>query len=241
MDGTERHPPPIHLQLTQEARFPQSIQLSAPRKIQETMTSTTAGPRDRFSSQTSCGVTRGSVLSSAEKGESRSTQFIPKTDGLNHGSNEPGPTSRDSNAPRMSFAIRLKDTFRPSELAEDLFKEWLRMVPALIEEVTVEASFGSFSSLLIISVPISLSIYIPRDPAVISLGPITTCNLISSPSFERNPKLKIGEENRTQVRGGATPRLLLGTNVTLEENFPLLDRENSVRFFEGMPATRAPA
>jgi hypothetical protein len=47
-----------------------------------------------------------------------------------------------------------------------------------VDEVKVEAGFDSFSSLLIVSVPISLSIYVPRDPAVIRLGPITSSNLI---------------------------------------------------------------
>jgi roadblock/LC7 domain-containing protein len=188
MDGTERHPPPIHLPLTQEARFPRSIQLSASRELVRTSASTVACLGDLSASQASLNVTRGSTVSISEKSQRPSALFIPEMNELNDSSSGRVRASRDSMVPRMSFAIRLKDTFRPDELSEDLFKEWLRIVPALVEEVKVEAGFGSFSSLLIVSVPISLSLYIPFDPAVISLGPITTSNLISSSISYGNPK-----------------------------------------------------
>jgi hypothetical protein len=180
MDGTERHPPPIHLQLTQESRFPRSIQLSPSRKVSEQATSEGVNLRESSAFDPNPVVTRGSALSSLTRVES-SPDLSPPS-----GSNSPNcdhhielsTPSLDTKVPRISFAIRLKDTFRPHELSKDLFKEWLRTIPALVDEVKVEAGFDSFSSLLIVSVPISLSIYVPRDPAVICLGPITSSNLI---------------------------------------------------------------
>jgi len=80
--------------------------------------------------------------------------------------------------PRMAFAIRLTEDFRVGDLSQDLFSEWLRNIPASVHEVKIEAGFHSYSSLLIISVPVCISIYMPKDPAVISLGPITSFNQV---------------------------------------------------------------
>jgi hypothetical protein len=52
-------------------------------------------------------------------------------------------------------------------------------MPTFAEEVKVEAGFNSFSSLLIVSIPLSLYDYLPRNPAIISLGPITSSNILT--------------------------------------------------------------
>jgi hypothetical protein len=68
----------------------------------------------------------------------------------------------------------------------DRFKDWLKDMPAVAEEVKIEAGYGSFSSILIISIPISLSLYIPQDPAIIKIGPVTSQNLLNeSRSIQR--------------------------------------------------------
>lgn len=79
-------------------------------------------------------------------------------------------------APRIAFAIRLKDQFRVTDLSSDLFMNWLENVPASIDGVKIEAAFHSSSSLLIVSIPICMSIYMPKDNAIINLGPITSFN-----------------------------------------------------------------
>jgi hypothetical protein len=67
----------------------------------------------------------------------------------------------------------------------DRFKDWLKDMPAVAEEVKIEAGYGSFS-ILIISIPISLSLYIPQDPAIIKIGPVTSQNLLNeSRSIQR--------------------------------------------------------
>jgi choline dehydrogenase-like flavoprotein len=83
-----------------------------------------------------------------------------------------GPT------PRMAFAIRLTEDFRVGDLSQNLFSEWLRNIPPSVQEVKIEAGFHSYSSLLVISVPVCMSIYMPKDPAVVSLGPITSFNQV---------------------------------------------------------------
>ena len=80
----------------------------------------------------------------------------------------------------MLIAVRLRDKFQRGELSSDLFKEWLRNIPAAVEEVKVEAGFDSFSSLILFSIPISMSCYLPRDLAIIKLGPVTSSNFRQS-------------------------------------------------------------
>ena len=210
MDGTERHPPPIHLQLTQESRFPRSIQLSPSRNVSEQAFSEIIRLSESSASHPGTGVTRGAVFSSPATVES-SSAHSPSSSDVPNGDHttELRTFPPETKVLRISFAIRLKDTFRPHELSKDLFKEWLRTIPALVDEVKVEAGFDSFSSLLIVSVPISLSIYVPRDPAVICLGPITSSNLISGDASTANLTSEIITGSRMKARTeGKSPRVI---------------------------------
>jgi hypothetical protein len=51
-------------------------------------------------------------------------------------------------------------------------------MPAIAEEVKIEAGFDSFSTLLIVSILFALSAYIPSHAAVLFLGPILSGNKI---------------------------------------------------------------
>ncbi|KAL2068473.1 hypothetical protein VTL71DRAFT_16571 [Oculimacula yallundae] len=79
--------------------------------------------------------------------------------------------------PRMAFAIRLNE-FNVGDLSSDFFLQWLGDLPASVAGVKIEAAFHNVSSLLIVSIPICMSIYMPQDPAVINLGPITSFNQV---------------------------------------------------------------
>lgn len=85
--------------------------------------------------------------------------------------------------PRLAFAVRLKETVNPNNLSVDHFQDWLRDIPTGVVDIKVEAGFDSFSSLLIISLPLFMAGYLRNDPAVVSLGPITSTNHLSLPSL----------------------------------------------------------
>jgi choline dehydrogenase-like flavoprotein len=89
-------------------------------------------------------------------------------------------SSPAGDTPRIAFAIRLTEDFNVGDFSSDLFSEWLKRIPESVAEVKIEAGFHSYSSLLIVSVPISMSLYMPKDPAIISLGPITSFNEVLS-------------------------------------------------------------
>jgi hypothetical protein len=190
-DGRERHPPPIHLALTQENLFPRSIQLSVCR-VPGDLNAKPLNNFLEFNSSLDHNIDRGEAVSSLARAYSHSTSHS----GYHMRDSE--MSSCDAKVPRLTFAVRLKDTLRASELSEDLFKEWLRTIPAVVEEVKVEAGFDSFSSLLIVSLPIAMSLYIPRDPAIICLGPVTSFNQVSHPTTTGDPKLEMGSPNQSQ-------------------------------------------
>lgn len=102
----------------------------------------------------------------------------------------PPPQSPPTKVPRLAFAIRLNDTLRPDQLRTDLFVEWLRSMPTIAEEVKVEAGFDSFSSLIILSIPIALSTFLPENRAIVSLGPITSLNIVRPPK-QAAPKARV--------------------------------------------------
>ena len=147
-DGTERHPAPVHLVLTNDTHYQQSIRISSQWKENRD---------DRLS--------------------------VPKVDAPNADTDSQNSLSQDLTGvkvPRLAFAIRLRDNFSASELSAELFTEWLRTMPTIAAEVKVEAGFDSFSTLVIVSIPIYLSAYLPCDPAIISLGPVTSPNRVET-------------------------------------------------------------
>jgi hypothetical protein len=96
----------------------------------------------------------------------------------------------EKEAPRLAFSVRLSDNFKPGEDIKDLFVEWLRNIPTIAKEVKIEACFDSFSTLLIISLPLSLLAYLPHDPSLISLGPILSGNRVLDCHSEISTSLK---------------------------------------------------
>jgi len=163
-DHRERHPAPIHLVLTQDSKFPRNIRLS----VQPVSNINTIGIEDlrevaigRPPSQD-----HGAAIS----------QVIGRDDSSSTNSLESSICAAPRSVPRLAFAIRLKNDFNIGELSEDMFLEWLRNIPTIAAEVKVEAGFKSFSTLIVISVPLSIFSNLPRHPAIVSLGPISSCN-----------------------------------------------------------------
>ena len=169
----ERHPGPIHLVLTQDSDIARSIQLAP---LSATNTTTKAGVSDEESpgkeTQDGCLCEfhqRADTSSSTAAGfQDREIELIPK----------PERSLKGCRVPKLAFVIRLRETSCPSEDLRDLFAECLRNVPAIAEQVKVEAGFDTFSTLMIVSLPPDLSAYLSQDPAVISLGPIISGNRV---------------------------------------------------------------
>jgi hypothetical protein len=167
--GTERHPPPIHLVLSNDSKFRRSIHLArraSPGSSGTPPPTLEANELPLYENNTRNPSKTSSTL---DKGEDHEDESISSS------TCEIQPMKE---VPRLALAIRFNENLRLEELSTDLFIEWLRTMPVVAQQVRVEAGFDSFSSLLIISIPISLSAYLSYNPAVSCLGPITSSNLV---------------------------------------------------------------
>jgi hypothetical protein len=167
--GTERHPPPIHLVLSNDSKFRRSIHLA--RRLSRGSSGTKPSTLEANEAPLEENNTRkpSETSSTLDKGEDH------KDESISSSTNEIRTLKE---VPRLALAIRFNENLRLEDLSTDLFIEWLRTMPVVAQQVRVEAGFDSFSSLLIVSIPISLSAYLSYNPAVSCLGPITSSNLV---------------------------------------------------------------
>ena len=193
----ERHPAPIHLVLTQDPKKPRSIQLS---------------------------VLVASRTSWHPWGPFRGSREVPvevrrrHTSGIERSLRSQALDNRET-FPRLAFAVRLQESFSPNADMETRFVEWLRDMPVIGEEVKIEAGFESFSTLIVLSIPFAYSAYIPFDPALISLGPICSDNMIRDPALtSRNsysPKISKMGFTKPRSMNFTTPEYMLGKAASL--------------------------
>jgi hypothetical protein len=74
----------------------------------------------------------------------------------------------------------LSDNFSVEQLSVARFTEWLQAIPIVAEHVRIEAGFSKIPSVLILSMPVSLSRYLPGD--TVSTNFVTTPSNGSIPS-----------------------------------------------------------
>ncbi|KAH7327414.1 hypothetical protein BKA65DRAFT_554973 [Rhexocercosporidium sp. MPI-PUGE-AT-0058] len=166
--GRDR-PAPIHLPLTRQSKFPRSIQLSIRSELEHCPTPAIEAPGTCQTSFPHIAADSPGQESSGTTSKSPTSlpTMLPKT-------------LSKCFVPRLLFAVRLKESFQSNELSTEMLTEWLRTIPLTsVEEIKVEAGFQSFSSLVIVSVPIAMSAYFPAHPAVSCLGPVTSRNVFS--------------------------------------------------------------
>lgn len=225
--GTERHPPPIHLVLNNDSKYRRSIHLAR-----------------RLSSEDESGAKLLSALehhqlsvdaNKTKNNSERSSTIEIDQDECN------SPSFRDiqpiKQAPRLALAIRFYEDLRLEDLSADSFLEWLRTMPLVAQQVRVEAGFESFSSLLVVSIPIALFAYLSNNPAVTYLGPITSSNRVRS--IQQHPKRQATALSDEEILYGTASvaqdpeehepimSLLESTTTRAGDEVPTLRRRNS--------------
>ncbi|KAH7348510.1 hypothetical protein BKA65DRAFT_500745 [Rhexocercosporidium sp. MPI-PUGE-AT-0058] len=90
----------------------------------------------------------------------------------------PRSTLKDSlhpgDAPRALFLVRFIEDIPTEDLSVELFKDWISSCPAAVAEIRIEASYKCFSTLVFITVPLAMQAYMPKDPAIMALGPVNS-------------------------------------------------------------------
>ena len=88
----------------------------------------------------------------------------------------PGNDSEQS-CPTVLIAVALEEDQR---LQPDTWVEWLRDIPAIAKYVRVEGIYGSYSTLMLLSLPVNIWDLIPNNPAVNFIGFIKSQNLLKN-------------------------------------------------------------
>lgn len=198
----ERYPPPVHFPFTQEEFFRRSIVLSiqdpqvrrgreseanSSKRLSFENSDELGGPKKRHCLED---LSRSNTEESTPRLDESNAQNVqgdgtrasttPQKQGGSKQENGcddvrrsiPKDSLHPLDAPRALFAVRFKDDLRAEDLSVELFRDWLRAIPAAAEEVCIEASFKCFSTLVFITVPLSMRAYIPDNPAIFYLGTV---------------------------------------------------------------------
>jgi hypothetical protein len=203
----ERYPAPIHLLLTQDDNFPRSILLSILEPDSKTIANPIPEPsshephsadptnyKHRLSPEPLETSQKRPYLDWRPNSQSEADYSITpysadpqsNADQTSSAADEDSPAEslllgpvRTTHAPRLLFAVRLEDNIRAEDLSPEYFVDWLRMIPTIAKEVKIEAGFECNSTLLLVSIPLWLNSYLSHRPAVISLGPVKSSNLLA--------------------------------------------------------------
>jgi hypothetical protein len=123
------------------------------------------------------------------------------------------PYNNQSAHQTLALAIRFHENFRADKMTTLLFTKWVKEFPVIAEQVGVEASFDSFSSLLIIPIPIALVAYLPEAQSVILLGPITSFNRISPQIQSPVPEQECASQFHHMLQAPAPVELTVQSGV----------------------------
>jgi hypothetical protein len=114
------------------------------------------------------------------------------------------------------LSVQLPGNVRPDQLSEDLFLEWLRMIPAAAECIKVEAGWASLPTLIIVSVPMSIWKYIEEHPAIRLVGIIQSPNLLAPKQVELREviaSMSAPAENSPQEKKGKGVEAIASTSA----------------------------
>jgi len=182
--GREMQKPPLHVVLTQKSQLSQSIQLTPRRTLNGSIHGT--GNVEVF-----CPVSPSANSFYHSSGTESNDDSSPSTGcspilSTQSPSSQPSWPSETAEVPAIAITVRLKETMSASQLSDYLFADWLRMMPASVEPVKVQAGFTSFSTLLILSIPVKMWCYLDKHPSITLTGTTRSSNLVKSSNGEGN-------------------------------------------------------
>ena len=99
--------------------------------------------------------------------------------------------------PAVLISVRLEEDYFMEGDEDDENKrrpwlEWFRNIPGAAQGVTIQSAYRSFSTLLVISMPIALWNLLPADPAYSFIGFVNSNNLVTT-RIATGDRLKVAE------------------------------------------------
>ena len=164
----ERRKTPVHTILTNEGK-PRSIVLSPIESISFLAPEVSAPLAHSPSSDSS-----SQDVEMEESSNNSATTSIPSS------FSSPGNESEQS-SPTVLIAVALEEDQR---LQLDTWVEWLRDVPAIAKYARVEGIYESYSTLMLLSLPVNIWDLIPSHPAVNFIGFIKSQDLLKNHAWD---------------------------------------------------------
>lgn len=138
---------------------------------------------------TTTDITRRSILlskqNSASNSGSSSSNVVARPDSVSTPISERNLTSTSTNGalryPHVLLSIALEED---QILDSGACQRWLAQCPLLAEYVTVESVFRSYSTLLLVSVPVVIWNLLPEDPACSFIGYVSSTDLTKTRSTD---------------------------------------------------------
>ncbi|KAI9643508.1 hypothetical protein NHQ30_008127 [Ciborinia camelliae] len=138
---------------------------------------------------------------------STSTPSIPDSAAYQQRSTTPGsfvssmssPGSSDPEYSRIILSIKLRESLGIDSLS-DAVADWIKAMPVSAESIQFEAAYGSFSTLLIISMSIPTWCYFKRHAAITCLGIITSRSMIAPAQLSYVVKNKLATASELPLR-----------------------------------------
>jgi uncharacterized membrane protein YjfL (UPF0719 family) len=156
-----------------------------------------------------------------------STSSTPST------SDNESPSESGEGDPEENQCAQILLTIRVDEtsLDKDEWLEWMKTVPISGREIHVEGLWGSFSTLLLLRMPVEVWNLLPENPAYSFVGFVTTENLApghppsntnisditSHPSLTSTPELEKVLDSSVYKQSGAPVHGSLSTSSTLKD------------------------
>lgn len=88
----------------------------------------------------------------------------------------------DYDVPRVIISLALE---KHQTLSSDSCQKWLTVCPTLVKYATVEAAYQSFSTLVLLSIPVFIWNLLPDDPACSFVGYVTSPNIFKAISVSQ--------------------------------------------------------
>jgi hypothetical protein len=148
-------------------------------------------------------------------------------------------TAEDDQHPQILLAIRLEKT----ELDIQTWRDWVRNLPAEGKDIKIEGVYRSFSTLLLLRMPVAIWDLLPGNPAYSFVGFVTSENAASTiyqmPAQEEDApvaslvRTRAIADNDSKAWFGLASKAAPASRSIRRTSLPQMDAKEIIRLFSG--------
>ena len=91
------------------------------------------------------------------------------------------------------LAVSLEEAVPTTGLHSEAFIEWCRNISTFVHGIKVEAQFESDSTILVFKPPLPLWVYMKNHPAVTTIGPVKSSNILAAKVMTSKQEMEEGD------------------------------------------------